>query len=460
MKSTNHRDWLCSHYIRSVRQSLFLFLFPSLISPVYAQQSTDTPLNRYARAVVDTLCSSSMHGRGYVNRGDKIAAQYLEDQFRADGLTPFGTGFRQQFSLNVNTFPGRMMFKYSSEKKPQTPGRDFLVDPVCHAVKGTFKLVYADSTTIKNEGDLVKIRNKRYKNRMLFVDTIGVRNAETRKRIVSLLLEPPQGVNGIIVRQRWSRGPGQDTPGPWDVAQAQAGIPVIYSRTSNETPKARKITVDIEAQQLYGYSTQNMLGYVKGSVFPDSFIVFTAHYDHLGQMGADAWFPGANDNASGCAMLLNLMKYFTSPDHHPKCSVAFIAFSGEEAGLLGSKFYTEHPLFPLKQIRFLVNMDIMGTGDEGITVVNATLFPDQFRILQQVNEKGQFLPDVKMRGKASNSDHYWFSEKGVNAFFIYTRGGIKAYHDIDDKPSTLPLSKFKDVYNLLISFESFMENWK
>jgi aminopeptidase YwaD len=82
---------------------------------------------------------------------------------------------------------------------------------------------------------------------------------------------------------------------------------------------------------------------------------------------------------------------------------------------------------------------------------------EHFKALQTLNEKNHFLNEVKIRGKAANSDHYFFSEKGVPSFFIYTRGGIKAYHDIYDKAQTLPLTKFDDLFHLLTAFGDWLD---
>ncbi len=175
-------------------------------------------------------------------------------------------------------------------------------------------------------------------------------------------------------------------------------------------------------------------------------------------MGKDVYFPGANDNASGCAMLLNLANYYSQPENKPKYSIAFMAFCGEEVGLLGSKYYTEHPLFPMKNIRFLLNMDIMGTGEEGITVVNGSVFKTEFDKLKEINTQHNFIKDVKIRGKAANSDHYFFAENGVKACFIYTMGGIKAYHDIYDRAETLPLNEFENLFKLITKFGDYLQN--
>jgi Zn-dependent M28 family amino/carboxypeptidase len=171
----------------------------------------------------------------------------------------------------------------------------------------------------------------------------------------------------------------------------------------------------------------------------------------LGRVG-NAYFPGANDNSSGISMMLELANFYSQKENQPEYSIVFMAFSAEEAGLIGSKYYVNNPLFPLSKIKFLINLDLLGTGDDGVMVVNATKFSTQFKLLIQVNEDSKLLPAVKQRGPAANSDHYYFTEKGVPAFFIYTLGGIAAYHDIYDKAETLPLTKFKEVFSLLTGF--------
>ncbi len=134
--------------------------------------------------------------------------------------------------------------------------------------------------------------------------------------------------------------------------------------------------------------------------------------------------------------------------------MVFIAFGAAEAGILGSKYYVENPLFPLEKIKFVLNLDIMGTGDEGITVVNGTKHKKEFKKLSKLNKKHKYLSKIKIRGQAANSDHYWFSQRGIPAFFIYTLGGIKAYHDVYDRAETLPLTEFNDVRELLVKFLS------
>jgi hypothetical protein len=227
-------------------------------------------------------------------------------------------------------------------------------------------------------------------------------------------------------------------------------IPVILINGASFQSTVTSLDIHIKNRYCEEYRTQNVIGFIPGTSCSDSFLVYTAHYDHLGLMGKKVYFPGANDNASGIAMMLGLARYFSN--HPQRYSILFIGFTGEEAGLLGSGFFVNHPLVKLSDIKFLVNLDLVGTGVEGITVVNATEFPDPFEILSQINDRGKYLVNIKKRGQACNSDHCPFFTKGVPCFFIYTLGGIAAYHNLDDRQETLPLTAFDGLTKLMIAF--------
>lgn len=416
----------------------------------------------YGKKVVDTLASPSMHGRGYVNNGDKTAAQYISNEFKSFGLIPFkmNGSYYQEFSFPVNTFPGKMELSFCGKDGTKTKakaGEQFLVRCESPSVKGHFNIVKLDSAVVYNEAKLAEFQKMNLKKSFVLVDTNGVRN---RKQLTFMkdFVKYTTTLKGFLFPVKPNPIAGSDNCSklsPWDFSMSQASVPSI--EIDYVFKDAIAIDVSIAAKFIKNYPSQNVLGYVAGSQYPDSFIVFTAHYDHLGQMGKDIYFPGANDNASGVAMLLSLARYYSQPSHKPHCSFVFIAFGGEEVGLLGSHYFTQHPMFPLKAIRFLVNMDILGTGDEGITVVNATIFGTAFKKLQALNDTGHYLPQVKPRGKAAISDHYFFTEAKVPSFYIYTLGGIKAYHDTCDRRETLPLTKFEELFSLLRDFADWVD---
>lgn len=395
----------------------------------------------FARNIVDTLTSEAYAGRGYVNNGHSKAANFIAQQFDEFGLERFDSDFKQEFTLNVNTFGG--VADLLIDGKLLFAGVDFLTDPACPAVEGTFKLLWLNPNIVGNAKKMSKFTSNDLSNSFLIIDKKGITD-KTQLEFMNNMIKNPFNAKGIIVVQ--------DEKFTWGTAQQQRSYPILYVKRKHISYKNKKVAVKIEAKLKNDEISQNVLGYVKGSLYPDSFLVFSAHYDHLGMLGPDAVFTGANDNASGTAMLLNLAQHYSKPENKPKYSILFIAFGGEEAGLLGSKHYTTKPYFPLSQIKLVINTDIMGTGDDGIKVVNGSVHSDVFNQLTAINVQKGYLKNIGQRGKAANSDHHWFDEKGVKAIFIYTLGGSKAYHDIYDTADNLTLSKYNEVFKLLTDF--------
>lgn len=370
---------------------LLLLLFFSHLS--FAQDSV------YARKIVDTLSSAHFWGRGYTRHGMQKAEKYLTAQFKTIGLSPMdGISYLQPFNYSVNTYPGKMKVSINGENL--IPGQDFIVSPGSRGIKKTVILIK--------------------KNNTHFIDTTN--------RIM------------VVLENKLT----------WSAEQKAADYTIIEVDKKSGQTLPKTIKVNIKNKLIKKFNTANICGIIKGTEHPDSVIIYTAHYDHLGGMGRKTFFPGANDNASGVAQVLSLAKYYK--DHPPAYSMAFILFSGEEIGLLGSKYFTEHPLIPLKSIRFLINLDLEGTGIDGITVVNGAIYSNEFNILKQINDKDNLLVKINARGKAANSDHYYFSKNDVPAFYIYTLGGIKAYHDIYDISATLPMDKYLNIFKLILRF--------
>lgn len=394
----------------------------------------------YARKVVDTLCSPYFAGRGYLKDGDLKAAEYIRTQFSEVGLKTFGASYFQPFGFTVNTFPSDP--EILIDGKPLAPGTDFLVDAGSRSVDGTFDLVWVDSATI-DDSRLFKRFIDETKFRRSFL-VMQAKNVKEKDRLRNVLKNEYKAYGIIEVVDKLM----------WSVATRQEMHPRLQVIRGLIQPYSKFIKADIFAQ-VSTHQTQNVVGYIKGLEQPDSFIVFTAHYDHLGMMGKQVYFPGANDNASGIAMMLDLASYYAT--HKPKYSVAFIAFAGEEAGLLGSYYYTQNPLFSLKSIRFLINMDLMGTGGKGMTAVNATVYPQVFNKLEIANTSGSYLITVNQRGKAQNSDHYFFTEMGVPSFFFYLMGDYAYYHDPDDKAENLPMEKYAEAFMLIRDFVKELE---
>lgn len=392
-----------------------------------------------AKKLIDSIASDEFYGRGYVNDGDKIAAGYILKKFKEYGALPAnGNSYLQKYSYSVNTFPGKVEVKI--EGKTLKTGEDFIVAPNSGSAKGKYTLKRITAENFLNEIGKDQIQND---TRLAYV--IDLPKPNGREELISQLTLK----NSIAqIAPLFIVNDGKFT---WSVARESLPFPVIEIQSS-WLENQEDVEIVIENKWIESYETQNVLGYIpaKRKCKQKKYFVFTAHYDHLGMMGETATFNGANDNASGVAMMLTLMKYFS--ENNPEYSVLFIAFGGEEAGLLGSKYYVENPIIPLDRMKFLLNVDLMGTGSKGIQVVNSTEHPKEFEKLKVINEKERLIKQIKPRGKAANSDHYWFEEAGVPSFFMYTLGGVTYYHDILDRPETLPLTEFDDLHKLIVEF--------
>lgn len=398
-----------------------------------------------ARQTIDSLCAPAMHGRGYVGKGDRKAADFIYKAYQKIGLKPFKANYYQFFKMSVNTFPNRVALRVG--KANLKVGKDFIVNPIARGGKGAGKVWLFDTLLLKDKARQTQ-----------FLQT------DMRKRVAVLTEKDFQEIlnlpKNIIDKIYEAKGILQLSPKKLTASVAQDALSNPYFEMKKAVfdsilkpyspQKLPKVKYRLDAILDKDYTSQNVIGYLEGTAEVDTFVVFTAHYDHLGRMGKDCYFPGANDNAAGIAMLLELAHHFKA--NPPKYSVVFMAFGGEEIGLLGSKHYTEYPLFPLERIKFLVNLDLVGTGDEGATVVNGTIYKKRFNELLAINEAHQYLPKINARAQAANSDHYFFWLNRVPCFFIYGLGGISAYHDIYDKPETLPLTKFREIFNLVKDF--------
>lgn len=412
-----------------VKKQLLVFILFQFVLLLSAQDK------EFARSIIDTLSSPSMHGRGYVNNGDGIAANFINSQFENLQLKKFSDSYFQSFDIAINTFPDTIKVAVDSTKL--VPGKDYTLFSSSPGVSGTFDLFWALADSLGNlqlSSDKQKID---FKHKVIVTD-INQKNFSKYNKV------NPAGVVFLMDKKVW-----------WHVSDGGKVNEYFQMQVINEKIPENTHTIAVQANNKFyqNYPTQNVMGYVEGKAQPDSFFVFAAHYDHLGQMGAEVYFPGANDNASGTAMIIDLARFYSNPNNQPDYSIVFMAFSAEEAGLRGSSYYANNPLFPLEKIKFLINLDMVGSGSKGIKVVNGTVFKDEFNKLVNINNEYNLLASVNKRGEAANSDHFPFYEKGIPSFFIYTLGDeCKEYHNIYDTPENVPLTEYEDLFSLLTRF--------
>ncbi len=392
----------------------------------------------YARKVIKTLSANEMEGRGYVNNGMKKAADFLIAELKTLNIKTL----TQDFEVQANSLP---VAEIKIDNIELEVGKDFSMDASASKCKGTFELVWVNNKIFTDKAALRKFFAEDYRQKFLVFDTAGT-NLTNIDRIYQMLTEiNVADAKGIIEIKDAKKI-------IFYVSRETKNFPVIKIAREKISKNAKNISVNIKNKFHKHFKTQNICGILQGKT--DSFLVFTAHYDHLGRLG-NAVFSGANDNASGCAMLLMLAKHFAAKSDSLKYSVVFLFTSCEEIGLVGARYFAENPLISLNKIKFLLNFDMVGSGSTGIVAVNGAIFKNHFQRLDSLNSQKKYFEKVSARGEAANSDHFPFYQKKVPCFFIYTTGNYFEYHNVRDVYASLPLTKFSEFFKLIIDFVNF-----
>lgn len=404
-----------------------VFLF-SLFSDVIGQDTS------YAREVIQKLSSQEFAGRGYVDQGDRKAARYIREAFKKHGVRPVVDEYFQHFTININTFPDKLKVRIGGKKLE--PGSEFLVNCNSGSDKGKYNLFWLNA----EEGNLDSLAKVAAKHDLSdkFVVTANPERKITEENFFNAA--------GIVVLQKklW-----------WHVSNGNQvkDFTVLKVKKTAIDEDADKIRLNIQNRFLENYKTQNVLGYIPGRKHPEKFFFVTAHYDHLGKMGPEVYFPGANDNASGTAMMMDLARYYSN--NPPDISIVFIAFGAEETGLHGSRYFSQNIPFPKDNVLFSLNLDMVGTGSAGVNVVNGRILHEYFNTLIAINKKEDYLKKVGKRGGAANSDHYFIYKAGIPAFFIYTKGNeFREYHNLADKGEDVPLTEYENLFRLIKDYIS------
>lgn len=241
------------------------------------------------------------------------------------------------------------------------------------------------------------------------------------------------------------------------IGQKKAGNYIIefYKMNSISFPKgARDYYQKIPASFLNAIRNDNLLeseniwAFIEGSEKPNEIIIISAHYDHIGVKNGEV-YNGADDDGSGTVALMEVAQAFKSAQKEgkgPKRSILFLHFTGEEHGLLGSRFYADNPLFPLNNTIANVNIDMIGRNDEFHKDSNNYVYligsdylsTDLYNICEAANSKNtQLFLDYKFNDRTDpnryyyRSDHYNFAKNDIPSVFIFS-GVHEDYHQPTD----------------------------
>lgn len=407
-----------------------------------AQLLTDAEAIERLRTDVYTLAHDSLEGREAGMAGEKKAARYIMARMKEVGLQPKGdSSFVQAFTFQAPPVLaegarlqlGRTMLK---------PGTDF------------YPLSFTGSTQVRG-----KVLRCGYGMDAPELGEDDYAGKDVQGRCVAISIGSPDGIHPHSKFLAWHdlrkraqraaekgaaavifyREDGKVEP-PSDHLSAKdepLGIPVVYYTGEQQVVLLQDgnpcaVAIDIVRRELTAW---NVAGYLDNKA--ERTVVIGAHYDHLGwgeegstHRGERAIHNGADDNASGVAVMLQLAADLRQMDLARSNNYLFIAFSGEEKGLFGSKYWTRHATVPLDRVAYMLNMDMVGRLDSlGNISINGVGTSPAWSLVPQVKAGGLTVKTTE--SGVGPSDHTSFYRAEVPAIHFFT-GAHKDYHKPGD----------------------------
>jgi len=384
---------------------------------------------------IQYLADDKLEGRRTGTNGEKLAMEYISNQFKTIGLLPKGTdGYYQAFDVIDGKQMNPSTYFIINDNKLQA-GKDFFVFPFSsnHTIEALPSIALKE-VDMPWFVDLKETVEENKSNPHFDIEEYIKANSKQAKS---------KGASAIIFYNTASIDDKLKFD-PKDKTE-QSAIPVLY--VNNEIAKkyfkdasatlSIKLKTDIGEKKRIGH---NVIGYIDNGAATT--VILGAHFDHLGygedggslfRTGESQIHNGADDNASGTAALIELarkLKTSTAKNNN----YLFIAFSGEELGLFGSKYFTEHSTVDLKNVDYMINMDMVGRLNDSSKVVTiggygtSPTWGETFSLLQKERSPFVFKYDSSGTGP---SDHTSFYRKDIPVLFYFT-GLHSDYHKPSD----------------------------
>ncbi|PKP38823.1 MAG: hypothetical protein CVT98_04715 [Bacteroidetes bacterium HGW-Bacteroidetes-15] len=460
---------------------LIIFSYQPLYSQQLKQYFVDSVILERNTKHVYHLSSQSFYGRSTLTGDDILASNYIDSLFQSFNLSPFQSipkasnfqpfgiikttplkrfasiqGISYQYgldflSLGINPIPEKeyeIVFaglgNYEDIEKLDLEGKAMLVLTnnlriggmrICEIASGKgCSLIMLVNPSNPNQFESISQQLYEQHNSTLF--RIEQAKPKSPSRFFSKLNTP---VPQIVISDNFARALLGDKPS------------IIYQGLlKGESPKV--IPSEIKVKFDFNYSidtlhTHNVVGWIPSSSGSQQSVLVCAHFDHLAPEG-QKWYPGADDNASSIAVLIELARLYSAmakDGYQFKRNIVFAAFTAEEIGLLGSQHHSINPIFPLDSTTVVINMDMVGRlGNQKLKgkqlfVSGDHKLDDFTSILKSIKTTSGIKVDSKSLENISMfslSDHFHFMEKGVPAFLL-TTGLHTDYHTPYDTPEKL-----------------------
>jgi hypothetical protein len=422
---------------------------------------------------VKLLCSEEFDGRLPGSEGYNKAAEFTAERFEQAGLLPVGNeNYFQYLNVEYNKIDSPVVFNVITSQKivSYELGKDFvfrgftgsgnLTLPVAFCGYGISRpdLGYDDYEKVDVKDKIVMIfkQNPSWKSN----DDSWGQEYPREKSLIAF----EYGAKGILFVSR----PNDEKPQPLigsvmhgegeqllDFPQLQISIELANvllsgsgfsikecqskideNKTTHSFITENMAEINVQAEYEKNAKTMNISGLLAGSdpILKNEYLIIGAHLDHVGSQ-ADLLFPGANDNASGSAAIIQLAKAFKLDNMKPKRSILFVLFASEEQGLYGSKYFVENMKIEPDNIVAMFNLDCIGYGDS-LQVGNGKSSPELWSYANKIDE-GNFNLMVEDTWSGGGADLTPFYEKGIPGLYFVSKYSYDHIHLPTDTPETL-----------------------
>ena len=461
----------------------------------YAGVITQADLKKH----LTIIASDEFEGRETGTQGQRKAAAYIESQFKALGLKsaaalkgyqqlyPLYQDSLQETTLTVNGKTAEFAKDFIAPLNTNETGK-FKGKKIVFAGYGIDDPKYSDYTDLNVKGKVVVIFLGEPKKDGKYIISGTTRGSEwtfpgTSKKLAAaaakgaagvLIINPSQETfnqrmvdNGKKTGVYFPRAAAADAKSVDYALLSHAFAKEVIGNNFDTLVKMIKASQLIDKQWAFETKTKtafsfikyrnvinasNVLGYIEGTDKKDEYVFLTGHFDHLGKGRDGKIFYGADDDGSGTCAVIEMATAFAkaaAEGHGPRRTVVFMTVSGEEKGLWGSEYYTDHPVFPLEKTTVDLNTDMIGridterqTGDtlNYVYVIGHDKISSDLPVINEGanNKNTQLILDYKFDDPNDpnriyfRSDHYNFARKGVPILFFYD-GMLKAdYHRVTD----------------------------
>ncbi len=411
---------------------------------------------------VEELASEKYRGRLAGSEGNELAALYIADHFerlgleKPQGLEDYLQYYRQPFislkskpTLQVADKSGNIFMTF-----------DYVKDFTLRSLAGQTNEIdlQAPLYILENMNDLNK-ENYDIKDKVLLIPW-NLRGSKSFYELVDSVYDcGAAGAIGEYDLRSPMRTYGNLTVtpmlGPWLKKDHCPFINVdsdAFAKLLTAAAEGGSVSYRCSYVRENSKEAANVVGLLPGSdpQLKEEYIIIGAHYDHVGDNMDGTYNPGALDNASGTAAMMEVARVLAQEKTRPRKSVLFIAFNGEEGGLLGSEYYAQHPVYVLDNT-VMINLDMVGSAAKLPLKIAGAEGGDQ-TLKVKLFEYAEALGIDAEKGIEGGSDHVSFAAKGVPSVLLIHEDFVNGYHGPDDKPEDVDKKRLEEVIKLVLHY--------